>query len=154
MGSSLSAVLRVAALASLLALSALGSVRLLRKGLPFPPEAVAVLAALGFAALYLLRGSSLSRRRGLLLALAGGGAAAYFGAALGGLPALLFDPFESTLFPGWSALLVALAAGAAFGAVLFGPLSPGGRGSAPPSRPQAHPPSPGPEGDGARRRRV
>jgi hypothetical protein len=154
MGSSLGAVLRVAALAVLLALSAWGSVRLFRKGLPFPPETVAVLAALGFASLYLLRGASLPRRSGLLLALAGGGAAAYFGAALGGLPALLLDPFESALFPGWSALLVALAAGAAFGAVLFGPLSPGGRGSAPPPAHRPTPPSPGPEGDGTRRRRA
>ncbi len=130
---SLRAVLQVATLALLLALSAWGSVRLLRRGLPFPPEAVALLAALGFAALYLLRGSALPRRRALLHALAGGGVAAYLGAALAGLPSLVQDSLQgyNALFPGWSALLVAAAAGAALGAVLFGPLS--------------HPPSPGAE---------
>lgn len=133
---SLRAVLRLLALALLLALSAWGSVRLLRRGLPFPPEAVALLAALGFATLYMLRGSGLPRRRTLLHALAGGGVAAYLGAALAGLPPLVLDPFERDLFPGWSALLVAAAAGAVLGAVLFGPLS----------RPQVHPPFPETEG--------
>ncbi len=120
---SLHAVLRLLALALLLALSAWGSVRLLRRGLPFPPEAVVLLAVLGFATLYLLRGSGLPRRRALLHALAGGGVAAYLGAALAGLPSLVLDPFERDLNPGWSALAVAAAAGAALGAVLFGPLS-------------------------------
>ncbi len=119
------AVLGVVSVSILLAFGALGSVRLLQKGLPFPLEMVAVLAALGFAVLYLLRGSPLSRRRTLLHALAGGGVAAYFGAALGGLPALVLDSQQgyNALFPGWGPLIVSLAAGAALGAVLFGPLS-------------------------------
>lgn len=138
---SLRAVLQVSALALLLALSAWGSVRLFRKGLPFPVEVVVVLAAAGFAALYLLRGSALPRRRALLHALAGGGVAAYLGAALGGLPALVQDSLQGylALFPGWSALFVALAAGAALGAVLFGPLAKAGPKAAPVPEPEEPP---------------
>lgn len=122
---SLRAVLQVLAVALLLALGAWGSVRLFRKGLPFPVEAIPILAALGFTGLFLLRGSTLPRRRALLHALAGGGVAAYLGATLGGVPELAQDMLRgyTALFPGWSPLLVSLAAGAALGAVLFGPLA-------------------------------
>lgn len=141
---SLRAVLRIAAFSLLLGGVALGSVRLFRKGLPFPPEALALLAGPGFALLYLLRGSALSRRSALLLALAGSGVAAYFGAALAGLLPLALDPFDRSLFPGWSALLVSLAAGAALGALLFGPPTRAG--------PRV-PPAPEPEGRPRRRER-
>lgn len=114
------AVLSIPLLSLLLALTAWGSVRLFQRGLPFPAEAAGAALALGFAALYLLRGSRLPRPRGLLLSLAGGGAVAYFAAALGGLPALLFDPFDRELSPGGGPLVLALAAGVALGALLWG----------------------------------
>lgn len=121
---SLRAVLQVFVLTLLITGAAWGSVRLFRKGLPFPVEMVAILLALGFAGFFLLRGSALPKRRALFHALAGGGVAVYLGATLGGLPALVQDSLQgyNELFPGWSALLVSLAAGAALGAVLFGPL--------------------------------